>query len=178
MYPYTDELQTTYNDFIATLNTDLDKLDRNKETKSLYLRMRKAAWIAAIRYAAISLTDRELNVLNRINNQALKFTNHAKEMEFNVLTATNKYASFTAQHCTGGLDFQEQSTRVSFVYRIEREAKGEIPMIVSGDPGGFTDDAYNPLREMEVIQQAMFYINEYDAPNIKNIYNKLFYGRS
>lgn len=178
LYPYADQFQIIYCDFIASINEDLHQLDRDKETIRLFLDLRKKAWLAAIRYVAISLTDREINVLNRINNHAIKFTIHAKEREFKILTASNKYASFTAQHCTGGLDFQAHGTRVSFVYRVEREANGEIPIIISSKSGSFARNLYYPLDEMAFIEQPMLYINANESPSIKTVYNKLLYGRS
>lgn len=178
LYPYSDTFQNVYNDFIATLNQDLNLLERDKETKELYQSMRKTAWLAAIRYVSISLTDRELNVMNRINNEAIKFTIHAKEKEFKVLTATNKYASITAQHCSGGLNCQGNNARVTFVYRIEREANNEVPLIINGGSGGFTSESFNPIMEMEKLGQPMFYVNEKDSTTMENVYNKLFFGRS
>ncbi|UGQ25668.1 L-tyrosine/L-tryptophan isonitrile synthase family protein [Acinetobacter calcoaceticus] len=139
---YNDDIQKLYTLYLTSLDKNLNiykfpSLMLNvvghlsgSQIKEIFKKMRLRAWESAIKYVAISLTDRELNTLEEVNENAIKLTIHGKKGEVHFLSTTKQDANITAQHCCGGIDFKNGSTKLSFKYRIERELKEEIPILI------------------------------------------------
>ncbi|MFS8099530.1 L-tyrosine/L-tryptophan isonitrile synthase family protein [Lentzea alba] len=123
--------------------------------------LRREAFSAACRYVAISLADRDLNVLRTVTPDAVKLTIHGKPGELHFVTATSRDANMTAQHCTGGYDFEDGEAKPTFRYLVEREAAGEIPVLVSGARHrAAADDRYRALARLETGLQPITYVND------------------
>lgn len=123
--------------------------------------LRREAFSAACRYVAISLADRDLNVLRTVTPDAVKLTIHGKPGELHFITATSRDANMTAQHCTGGYDFEGGEAKPTFRYLVEREAAGEIPVLVSGARHRVAaDDRYRALARLETGLQPIAYVTE------------------
>lgn len=140
---YGDDIQALYSLYLNTLDLAINEdyfsdlvLNKNdlfcaKEIYQLFIKMRKRAWLSAMKYVAISLTDRELNTLDQVKESALKLTIHGKRGEIHFLSTTKQDANITAQHCCGGIDFERGVSKLSFKYRLERERQNEIPILIA-----------------------------------------------
>lgn len=167
-----NEIQNFYISFISSLHLPVEKAIRSHIFRKdiigeishykteLLVEMRKSAWEAAKRYVAISLTDRELNLLN-INNNLLKFTIHGKSNEFNFISTNRKNISITAQHSVAGFDFT--SGEVNYKYRIEREHNLEQAIYIKNS---FSRE-FNPLDLISNINQPIFYSSTTGVNNEK-----------
>ncbi|MEV6239720.1 L-tyrosine/L-tryptophan isonitrile synthase family protein [Lentzea sp. NPDC051838] len=121
--------------------------------------LRREAFSAACRYVAISLADRDLDVLRTVTPDAVKLTIHGKPGELHFVTATSRDANMTAQHCTGGYDFEGGEAKPTFRYLIEREAAGEIPVLVSGARHQ-PDGRFRALARLEEAMQPIAYVTD------------------
>ncbi len=167
---YGDDVQRVYADYVATLHRPLGALAAKGEYlpsvgyvgagefRALFAAMRDEAWAAATRYVAISLTDRTLGTVRTIAPRAVKLTIHAKPSELHVILATHRHAAMTAQHCVGGIDDDARRAQISFRYRIEREARGEVPVLVGDLPDGTRGDRFGPLAAMHATAQPIAYV--------------------
>jgi hypothetical protein len=170
---YGDDVQQAYVAYVSSLHRRLDRGPREVglhpatsylntgSYSELFHRMRKQAWDAAIRYVAISLVDREMNMLKRIDKHAVKLTIHSKKGELHFLSASQQDAAMTAQHCVGGLAMSSAGAKVSFRYRLERESNGERPVLVERLPDTeFYRKRYGPLHSLQTLDQPLFYTAE------------------
>ncbi len=122
--------------------------------------LRQEAWDAAVRYVAISDTDRRLQVLRRHWPQAIKLTIHAKPGELHCITTSRRNINMTAQHGCGGLLFGDSGAVIDIRYRIEREADAQVPVLIGADAG--RPDA-GPLAALHAATQPFFYTDNPDA---------------
>lgn len=167
---YGDDEQNLYGTYLSSLHRRLTDCCQSGENLpqfgylppgkrlELFGTMRRRAWRAALRYVAISLTDREIQPLQLIAPDAIKLTIHAKEGELHFLSATQQDASMTAQHCTGGLSLNCSSVKATFRYRLERESNGEFPILLDPLPlTEFNKQRYGPLLAMQNNNQPIGY---------------------
>jgi hypothetical protein len=139
--------------------------------------MRREAWEAAVRYVAISLTDRELQVVRRRWPQAIKLTIHAKPGELHCISTSRRNVSMTAQHCTGGIHFGPQGAEMDFRYRVEREAEGQVPVMVAPDAAlALAPEQFGPLAALQASAQPFMYTNDDVALQREGIAEKLMLG--
>ncbi|PDT81029.1 hypothetical protein CO676_24135 [Sinorhizobium sp. BJ1] len=170
---YGDDVQKLYIRYASCLHRPLSQVGLQGEHLSrlgylppaecaiLFRSMRRQAWEAALYYVAISLTDRGLNLLRRVDRDAIKLTVHAKKGELQFLSATRQDASITAQHCTGGLSIAKMAAKVNFRYRLERESQGEYPILLEQLPDTpFHREHYGPLHAMQMIDQPIGYTTD------------------
>jgi len=173
---YGDEVQRLYVAYVSSLHRRLHPAERPAAARAglptgyvdpdrfadLFRDMRRQAWDAAVRYVAISLTDRDLNVLKRIEPEAIKLTIHGKKGELHFLSASQRDAAITAQHSTGGLSLaRDGSARVTFRYRLERESDGEVPLLIGRLPDtDYHRTTYGPLWHMQHDQQPWAYAEQ------------------
>lgn len=182
---YSDEGQKLYLLYLSSLHRDLSENNIRgvnfdnygylspSEVSNLFCNMRKEAWEAAIRYVSISLTDRDLNINNRIEPDSIKLTIHPKKNELHFITATRKDANMTAQHCVGGFEKTSTGHRVNFKYRLNRECNNELPVIIETISNNEHNvNKYGPLLPMSKQNQPLFYI---DKDNQLNNLSKQFY---
>ncbi len=168
---YGDDVQRLYVAYTSSLHRPLGTLSRRSEhlpflgylppgsCADLFRTMRQSAWEAAIRYVAISLTDRDLNVLRVIEPDAIKLTVHGKKGEVHFLSATQQDAAMTAQHSTGGLGGSPTAAKITFRYRLERESHGEIPILIQRLPKtAFHRARFGPLFDLQTIDQPIGYV--------------------
>lgn len=168
---YSDDVQVLYMSYVSSLHRRLTNRSLRghslpvlgffsaQNCSELFGIMRRAAWQAAARYVAISLADRELNVLRRVDANAIKLTVHGKKGEVQFLSATQRDASMTAQHCTGGLALSERAAKVTFQYRLEREAQQEFPVMIERLPDtAFHRERYGPLHKLQQAEQPICYV--------------------
>ncbi len=107
------------------------------------------------------MADRDLNVLRTVTPDAVKLTIHGKPGELHFVTATSRDANMTAQHCTGGYDFENGEVKPTFRYLVEREAAGEVPVLVSGARHRVAaDDRYRALARLETGLQPIAYVTD------------------
>jgi hypothetical protein len=116
--------------------------------------MRREAWEAAVRYTAISLTDRSLGVWRLLNPDGLKFTIHSKVGEIRFVPTTSEFLSMTAQHCVGGIKRSPRGSRLTFVCRLERESCNEYPVTLRND----TAAPVAPIQKMSEARQPICYL--------------------
>jgi hypothetical protein len=173
---YGDDTQRLYLAYAASLHRLLDRSSSDRSSSGrgsalplgyllpscfayLFHCMRCEAWEATIRYVAISLTDRELNVLNQISPNAIKLTIHGKKGELHFLSATHQDVAMTAQHSTVGLAATDGATKMTFRYRLERESDRERPVLIESLPDTPHHRAtYGPLWHMQKIGQPIAYV--------------------
>ena len=171
---YGDEAQRLYVSYVSSLHRPLSRQanhDRRllsfgyidpRHFTDLFCQMREQAWRAAVRYVAISLTDRDLNVLRKISPAAIKLTIHGKKDELHFVSATQRDAAMTAQHSTGGFSLEANgSYTVTFRYRLEREACGESPILIeriADTPENRRH--YGPLWQLQEEDQPFAYVDE------------------
>lgn len=137
----------------------------------LFHSMREEAWGAAVRYVAISLTDRDLQVLKQIKPKAVKLTIHGKKGELHFLSATQRDAAMTAQHSTGGLAVDGDTAKITFRYRLEREGDGEQPILLEALPDTpYHKRHYGPLWNMQKCGQPIGYVPQRAAASLKNVH--------
>jgi len=122
--------------------------------------LRHEAWDAAIRYVAISSTDRELQVLRHHWPHAIKLTIHAKPGELHCITTSRRNINMTAQHGCGGLLFGPGGAAIDIRYRIEREADAQVPVLIGVDAG---QHETGPLAALHAATQPFFYTNNPEA---------------
>lgn len=131
-----DKAQQEYLDYIRNLSHDLrsdisspwSQLAASTERSKLEPELRNEAWRASLRYVAISMVDRELDVWSSLNPDGLKFTIHGKAGEIQFRPTSSEFLSMTAQHCVGGIKRSSKGTKVTYAYRLERESENEIPV--------------------------------------------------
>lgn len=167
---YGDDVQNLYGSYLSSLHCRLTDCCQSGENlpqfgylppakrQELFRIMRQQAWRAALRYVAISLTDRKIQPLKLIAPDAIKLTIHAKKGELHFLCATQQDANMTAQHCSGGLSFHYSSMKATFRYRLERELNGEFPILLDPLPlSEFNQQRYGPLLAMQNNNQPVGY---------------------
>ncbi|WP_121022847.1 hypothetical protein [Helicobacter vulpis] len=126
--------------------------------RKIFLRMREEAWEATKRYVAISLVDRELNVINKMNANAIKFTIHAKPNELRFIDTSCQNFNITAQHCVGGLTTQHDYLKTTFDYRICRESRNEQAVCIKNlECNRANLQVYGYLVHMSRISQPICY---------------------
>ncbi|MBH1933881.1 L-tyrosine/L-tryptophan isonitrile synthase family protein [Streptomyces sp. AV19] len=154
-----DEASHRYLRYLAGL------LESGPSADALHAELRAEAWQAAIRYVAISLTDRELDVWSVINPAGVKLTTHGKPGEIEIRPTRSRYLSMTAQHCTGGIKRTPTGNKVTYSYRLEYESRGDVPLLLDPPAG---DRAAGPLpaplRGMLEAQQPICYLTPDDGP--------------
>ncbi len=144
----------TYINFIYSLHTNI----KDCSFQNMFSSLREEAWIAAKKYVAISLVDRELKILNKINPNCIKFTIHAKQDELRFIDSTTQNFNITAQHCVGGIESHNHTLQATFDYRIFREAKNEQAICLSRlDNNRANIQIYGYLVNMSEINQPIYY---------------------
>ncbi|WP_374983272.1 L-tyrosine/L-tryptophan isonitrile synthase family protein [Streptomyces fradiae] len=181
---YSDAYQEAYALYVAHLGRPLTGPDtggplpatpygRTAADPDLHLALREEAWEAACRYVAISLTDRDLNLVRETAPRAVKLTIHGKPGELHFTTAASRDANMTAQHSTGGYALRDGRVRPTFRYRIEREAAGETPVLLHGAAGRGGDEPHHlPLARLERMQQPIAYVDD-PAPLLDGTFPRL-----
>lgn len=178
---YGDDIQELYSLYLNSLDLTIDEhyftdvmlnsIDLLSSTAvyELFIKMRKRAWESAMKYVAISLTDRELNTLEQLKESALKLTIHGKRGEIHFLSTTKQDANITAQHCCGGIDFEHGASKLSFKYRLEREGKKEIPILIKHlEDTPYHHAKYGNFFLLCKREQPICYVS-----NVTNLKNKL-----
>ncbi|MDM0029103.1 L-tyrosine/L-tryptophan isonitrile synthase family protein [Variovorax saccharolyticus] len=123
--------QELYLEFVRKLRVGWPSAPRDH----LLPQLCREAWEAAIRYTAISLTDRELRMWSRLNPEGLKLTIHGKPSEIQFRPTGSEFLSMTAQHSVGGLKQGPRGAKVTYEYLLQRETSRQIPVLLSGNPG-------------------------------------------
>jgi hypothetical protein len=151
--------------------------DDGADAHRVHRELRREAWDAACRYVAISLADRELGLLGERSRHAVKLTIHGKPGELHMVTATSRDAGMTAQHTTGGYTFTGGTARPDYRYLVEREAAGQVPVLVSGAADRATGDArYRSLARLESARQPIAYVDD-AGPLLRGTLHRMF-GRT
>lgn len=112
------------------------------------------AWDAAIRYTAISLTDKEVGIWSILNPDGIKLTIHGKKGEIQFRPTGSEFLSMTPQHCVGGIKANVRGNKMTYQYRIERESYQQTPVILTGSDCD--------TRRNIKYQQPIFYIDATD----------------
>ncbi|POZ63115.1 hypothetical protein C2I19_04715 [Chromobacterium alticapitis] len=167
---YGDEVQQLYIAYLSSLHRNLAEYRFQglhlpmlgyfppERTRELFRALRRRAWEAAIRYVAISLTDRDLDVVRRIDGDAIKLTIHGKKGEVHFLSATKQDVNMTAQHCCGGVAASAEGAKLTFRYRLERESLGEVPVLIERLPDtAFYREKYGALHALQKLDQPICY---------------------
>ncbi|WP_445375805.1 L-tyrosine/L-tryptophan isonitrile synthase family protein [Photorhabdus tasmaniensis] len=164
--PYTQSLYIAY---ISSLHLKLNNISYmgllsgfsgNSHAIDIISAMRDEAWNAAKRYVAISLTDRKLDTIFGSSPNGLKLTIHGKKDELHFISSSSKDVAMTAQHCVGGLDNSNGKLSINFRYRLEREARKELPVFIENLPDTlFNRQCYGPLLNMVKAAQPIYYID-------------------
>lgn len=169
-----DQVMDAYSHYVTSLRRPLSEVAPRADIgfEADHGELRREAFSAACRYVAISLADRDLDVLRTVTPDAVKLTIHGKPGELHFVTATSRDANMTAQHCTGGYDLADVSgggeAKPTFRYLIEREAAGEVPVLVSGARHRVAaDDRYRALARLETGLQPIAYVTD-TAPVLGN----------
>lgn len=167
---WTDEARRAYAYYVASLPRKLSRHGRRpdmglaaaagNDVAALHHTLRSEAWQAACRYVAISLTDRDLNLVRELAPDAVKLTIHGKPGELHLVTATSTDANMTAQHSTGGYSVRGGQAKPTFGYLVDREARGEIPVLIKGTPRHGDDPRYRALARLEASGQPIAYVND------------------
>src|SRR5262249_6969631 len=123
----------------------------------LFCALRIEAFEAAIRYVAISLADRDLNILRKICPNAIKLTIHGKPGELHLLSASHRDCNITAQHSTGGF----AAGAINLKYRLDREANEEVPVLLTALPPSLLQRSeYLGFRRLHEAGQPIAYIDD------------------
>lgn len=120
-----------------------------------FAELAREAWGAAVRYVAISLTDRALGVWRRLNPDGFKLTIHGKPGELHFDPAGREFFGHTPQHTSGGLRRTERGLKITCMYRLERESRGERPVVFADDPA----EAEPTVRRMIASRQPVCYLD-------------------
>lgn len=167
---YTKDNQNFYVSFIASSHYSLDRIAKSHlfigdlvgelsySASDRVMKMRYEAWEAAKKYVAISLVDRKLNTIYKKIPTALKLTIHPKMNEYNFIATNQKNYSMTAQHTVAGINTKVDSITVDYQYRLIREAEKQIAVYIK--PPIHKEIDFNPLFEMSLINQPIYYISE------------------
>lgn len=164
-----DSAQNFYMHFMKTISIDPRQEQKNgfiknseisgKDFMDLSLLMRQEAWDATLKYVAISITDRFLNIWKEINPHGIKFTIHAKHGEINFIHTSSEYKSMTAQHCVGGIKSSKIDSKITFEYRLPRETNGEYPVLLSN--GGIANPKNMSIFDrLALTQQPICYMSQ------------------
>lgn len=132
--------------------------DYRTHFRNIMIDMRIQAWFAALKYAATSITDRRLDMWNKIDPDQIKLTIHGKAGEIKFITTNSACMTLTAQHTVGGIRRKEEHMKADFIYRIERETKGERPVMLDGMGGILPPDS--PLMQMYTLRQPICYVDQ------------------
>ncbi|MGW3108176.1 L-tyrosine/L-tryptophan isonitrile synthase family protein [Streptomyces sp. NPDC001100] len=182
---WTDGDRRAYAYYVASLPRKLSAHEWRRDiggpadtdVRRLHRELRHEAWAAACRYVAISLTDRELELLGERSPRAVKLTIHGKPGELHMVTATSRDVNMTAQHSTGGYTVSGDVARPDYRYLVEREARGQSPVLVSGAVVRAEADArYRPLARLESAGQPIAYVDD-TGPLLRGRLHQMF-GRS
>lgn len=145
---------SAYIDFISSLHLNI----KNIFNYTIFLNMREEAWEATKKYVAISIIDREMSIINKINSNGIKLTIHAKANELRFIDTSVQNFNITAQHCVGGLDIKNNDLKVTFDYRICRESRNEQAVCLSNlDNNRANLQIYGYLVQMGQINQPIYY---------------------
>nr|WP_321432592.1 L-tyrosine/L-tryptophan isonitrile synthase family protein [uncultured Campylobacter sp.] len=170
--PIRQQIYYTFYSIITSINYDekldyfsyihyIESIHDNKyksNKKELFINMRKEAWEAAKKYVAISLIDRQINIIDKINKLGLKFTIHPKTNEFRFLDSPLNSFNLTAQHCVGGISMKNNELSVNFDYRICRESREEQKVCIFGIQNNRANiQIYGYLTKMVQQNQAIFF---------------------
>jgi hypothetical protein len=66
----------------------------------------------------------------------------------------------TAQHSTGGYSVRGGQAKPTFGYLVDREARGEIPVLIKGTPRHTDDSRYRSLARLEAAGQPIAYVDD------------------
>jgi hypothetical protein len=141
------DAQALYRLHISCLLDSMDELKSGmspltrRQTIATVRDMRQTAFEAACRYAAISLTDRSLGLLDRCFPKHIKLTVHPKPGEVHILTSSAEGDMILAQHATGGLERRKGRLKPSFRYYVERGHRGDCAITLGGSDEGLGNEA-------------------------------------
>jgi len=130
----------------------------SSEEMETALEIRQEIWDAAIRYVAISLADRSLQVWDSLLSDGVKLTIHGKLGEIQFRPTNSAFLSMTAQHCVGGIKQVPSGVKVTYSYRLERESQGQIPVVfdhIDFDHNGLGD---HPIAALVRSGQPICYL--------------------
>ncbi|HDJ1439497.1 TPA: L-tyrosine/L-tryptophan isonitrile synthase family protein [Serratia rubidaea] len=167
-----DLAQSTFAKFLAELHGELQgNTSRFTSNRDVIASLIFEAWDAALKYVAISLTDRKLDVWRQLQPEGIKLTIHGKPGEIQIRPTNSKLPTMTAQHAVGGLAPTKAGVKVTCEYRIEREAAKEIPVLLENAPSHHKSGGYVPslMRKMIGSEQPFCYVPE----NVDNIHKLL-----
>lgn len=167
-----DDATRLHQAHIAHLLTDL-RSDVSETTAELsaedydaLVALREEAWRAAVRYVAISLVDRMLDVWTVLTPSGIKMTIHGKPGEVQIRPTHSDYASISAQHCVGGLMLGEHGTKVTYRYALEHEHGGDVPLLFE-EPlvhgASTTAPLPDPIQKMIDTHQPVCYLRPDDG---------------
>jgi pyoverdine/dityrosine biosynthesis protein Dit1 len=169
-----DDAQKLYLEYIKTLSVDLSQVEWKMALKlpnllvsdfiELSMMMRLEAWEAALKYVAISITDRQLNIWKSLSPKGIKFTVHPKPGEINLVHTSTEYKNMTAQHCVGGIKPSKLGSKITFSYRLERESHGEYPVILANNWSSHRQ-TQTVFDKFAILQQPICYV----SPDIENV---------
>ncbi|MGH3437444.1 MAG: L-tyrosine/L-tryptophan isonitrile synthase family protein [Sciscionella sp.] len=167
-----DQATRLYLTHLANLLTDLrthphvvhSEAGSSADDVAISIELRAEAWQAAIRYVAISLVDRALDVWSIINPGGVKMTTHGKPGEIQIRPTRSKFMSMTAQHCVGGILRAQEGSKITFSYRLEHESCGDVPLLFDQPMARRTGESVpNPIRKMTEAQQPICYLRSGDG---------------
>lgn len=167
-----DIAQNIFTEFMARLHVELQrKTYKHTSNKEIIEELIFETWDAALKYVAISLTDRKLNVWQKLQPNGIKLTIHGKPKEIQIKPTNSKFPAMTAQHSVGGLRATRSGAKITCEYRIEREASREIPILLENISGSLQTSSYltPTIRKMIASEQPFCYV----PANIDNIYSFL-----
>ncbi|MFK8257736.1 L-tyrosine/L-tryptophan isonitrile synthase family protein [Erwinia sp. AnSW2-5] len=129
------------------------------------------AWDAALKYMAISLTDHNIDIWNKLQPHGIKLTIHGKPDEIQIRPTNSKFPTMTSQHSVGGIIATRSGAKITCEYRIEREAAKEIPILLETTSSTYPTNNNVPytIRKMIDSEQPFCYVPE----NVENIYQLL-----
>jgi Pyoverdine/dityrosine biosynthesis protein len=168
---HTDESARLYLGYLGNLLVDLrahpaaarSGTRPQSDDVALHLALRTEAWQAAVRYVAISLVDRGLDMWARVNPAGLKMTTHGKAGEIQIRPTRSKYMSITAQHCVGGVVRTQGGSKVTYSYRLENESSGQVPVLFDQPPAHGTRSLDGPVLAMLEARQPVCYVDPDDG---------------
>lgn len=152
--------------FLASLECNLANPDHT--VRLLYnsglcreevVQLRLEIWEATLRYIAISLCDRTLQIWTRLLPDGIKLTIHGKSGEVQFRPTSSSHATMTAQHCVGGIRDEDNGLRVTYAYRLEREARGDIPLLFDDTQVGNINHNDDYLHRFCATKQPICYLD-------------------
>ncbi|MGJ8525853.1 hypothetical protein LMG33818_001600 [Halomonadaceae bacterium LMG 33818] len=166
-----DVAQQNFTEFLAILNLELKgNIGKITSRSTLVESMILEVWNAALKYVAISLTDRQLDIWHKLQPEGIKLTIHGKPDEIQIRPTNSRFPAMTSQHSVGGLKFTKTGTKITSEYRIERESDKEIPVLFEKSSCEINNNYdSNIIKRMKILDQPFCYV----PANINDLYDSL-----